>query len=96
MAIGQFTETLQAAGDVSVIRTSLQGVTGGLATAFETTLIALIYALILQLWITFQQKREMSFLDECNDYCHSHVVAKLRLVDRQPPATATIVPSSKP
>lgn len=94
MAIGRFTQTLQAAGDVSAIRTSLQGVTAGLATAFETTLIALVFALILQLWITFQQKREMAFLDECNDYCHSHVVSKLRLIDRttaQPaPATALV------
>jgi hypothetical protein len=96
MAIGQFTQTLQAAGDISAIRTSLQGVTGGLATAFETTLIALVYALILQLWITFQQKREMSFLDECNDYCHSHVVSKLRLIDRTPAAPTPTVPEAKP
>ena len=39
LAIGRFTATLQAAGDLSLIRASLQGVTGGLATAFETTLI---------------------------------------------------------
>ena len=96
MAIGQFTQTLQSAGDISMIRNSLQGVTGGLATAFETTLIALIYALILQLWITFQQKREMSFLDECNDYCHSHVVAKLRLIDRQQPPPAPTASDAKP
>lgn len=82
MAIAQFTQTLQASADISLIRSSLQGVTTGLATAFETTLIALVFALVLQLWITFIQKREMSFLDECNDYCHSHVVSKLRLVDR--------------
>jgi hypothetical protein len=56
----------------------------------------LIYALILQLWITFQQKREMTFLDECNDYCHSHVVAKLRLIDRQQPAVAPTAPDAKP
>ncbi|HTI99926.1 MAG TPA: MotA/TolQ/ExbB proton channel family protein [Dongiaceae bacterium] len=86
MAIGKFTQTLQASGDISMIRTSLQGVTSGLATAFETTLIALVLALILQLWITFTQKREMAFLDECNDYCHSHVVSKLRLIDRAPAA----------
>lgn len=49
MAISQFTQTLQAGGDISMIRTSLQGVTTGLATAFETTLIALVFALILQL-----------------------------------------------
>jgi biopolymer transport protein ExbB/TolQ len=84
LAIGKFTSTLQAAGDISLIRASLQGVTGGLATAFESTLVALTFTLILQLVITFQQKREMAFLDECNDYCHSHIVSKLRLADRQP------------
>jgi biopolymer transport protein ExbB/TolQ len=84
LAIGRFTATLQAAGDLTLIRASLQGVTGGLATAFESTLVALTFTLLLQLVITFQQKREMAFLDECNDYCHSHVVSKLRLVSRQP------------
>jgi biopolymer transport protein ExbB/TolQ len=93
LAIGRFTQTLQAAGDLSLIRASLQGVTGGLATAFETTLIALSFTLMLQLGITFQQKREMAFLDECNDYCHSNIVSKLRLIDRQPsPAPAAAQP----
>jgi biopolymer transport protein ExbB/TolQ len=96
MAIGQFTQTLQSSADLSMIRTSLQGVTGGLATAFETTLIALIYALILQMWITFQQKREMVFLDECNDYCHSHVVSKLRLIDRAPASAAPAASAANP
>jgi biopolymer transport protein ExbB/TolQ len=82
LAIGKFTQTLQAAGDISLIRNSLQGVTGGLATAFESTLVALSYTLVLQLAITFLQKREMAFLDECNDYCHSHIVSKLRLTER--------------
>jgi hypothetical protein len=88
LAIGRFTQTLQAAGDISLIRASLQGVTGGLATAFESTLVALSFTLILQLVITFQQKREMAFLDECNDYCHSHIVSKLRLSERAQPAAA--------
>jgi hypothetical protein len=87
LAIGRFTATLQAAGDISLIRASLQGVTGGLATAFESTLVALTFTLILQLVITFQQKREMAFLDECNDYCHSHIVSKLRVADRQLPSS---------
>jgi hypothetical protein len=43
----------------------------------------------LQLIITFQQKREMAFLDECNDYCHSHIVSKLRLTNRQQPSPDT-------
>ncbi len=91
LAIGRFTQTLQSAGDLTLIRTSLQGVTSGLATAFETTLIALCFTLMLQLGITFQQKREMAFLDECNDYCHLHIVSKLRLADRLQPLP-TVVP----
>jgi biopolymer transport protein ExbB/TolQ len=96
LAIGRFTNTLQAAGDLTLIRASLQGVTGGLSTAFETTLIALTFTLILQMGITFQQKREMAFLDECNDYCHSHIVSKLRLVDRHQPTSTPIAPEIKP
>ena len=83
-AIGSFGQTLEASGDLGAIKTSLQNVTGGLATGFEITLIALVFALILQLWITFQQGRETAFLDECNDYCHAHVVSKLRLLRRDP------------
>jgi len=95
LAIGRFTQTLQAAGDLTLIRASLQGVTGGLATAFESTLVALVFTLILQLVITFQQKREMAFLDECNDYCHSHIIAKLRLADRKQAPSATIATETK-
>jgi len=95
LAIGRFTQTLQAAGDLTLIRASLQGVTSGLATAFESTLVALTFTLILQLVITFQQKREMAFLDECNDYCHSHIVTKLRLADRKQPPSASIATETK-
>lgn len=96
LGIGRFTATLQAAGDLEQIRSSLQGVTSGLATAFESTLVALTFTLILQLSITFQQKREMAFLDECNDYCHSHIVSKLRLADRQPPLPVPAAAAAKP
>lgn len=78
-AIGAFGTTLQAGGDLSQIKDSLQFVTAGLATAFETTLIALVAALIVQMLITFMQSREGEFLDACNDYCHACVAAKLRL-----------------
>jgi biopolymer transport protein ExbB/TolQ len=78
-AIGSFGLTLQAGGDLSKIKDSLQLVTGGLATAFDTTLIALVGALIIQLYLTHLQHREAEFLDECNDYCHAHLVTKLRV-----------------
>lgn len=80
VAIGSFSSTLKAGGDMDGIRTSLESVTLGLSTAFETTLVALVCALILQLLITFLQSRESEFLDDCNDYCHANVVSRLRLI----------------
>jgi biopolymer transport protein ExbB/TolQ len=78
-AITAFGLTLQGSADMATVKTSLQGVTGGLATAFETTLVALVNALILQLLTTYMQTKEGEFLDACNDYCHRHVASRLRL-----------------
>ncbi|MBI4325965.1 MAG: MotA/TolQ/ExbB proton channel family protein [Chloroflexi bacterium] len=86
VAIGTFTKTLQSSGDLSAIKANLQGVTSGLATAFETTLVALVAALIIQLFVNFLQQKESDFMDECNDYCHSYVISRLRLVNRAPEA----------
>ncbi len=98
-AISTFTRTLAATTDLNAIKSNLQGVTGGLATAFETTLVALVAALIIQLFLNTLHKRETDFLDECNDYCHQHVISKLRLIDRgrgQPEAAAPANPSPPP
>lgn len=78
-AIGGFTEVLQGVEEVSQIVDSLQGVTIGLATAFETTLEALIAALVIQLLLTLLKKQEEEFLDACSEYCGRHIVGKLRI-----------------
>ena len=78
-AISAFAGALQAGGDMTAIRMSLQGVTGGLSTAFDTTLVALVCALILQLLVSVLQAAESEFLDTCNDVCHKHVAGRLRL-----------------
>lgn len=79
-AIATFAPALAAGTNLESVKANLQNVTVGLATAFETTLVALVMALVLQLFISATQKRETDFLDECNDYCHQHVIARLRLV----------------
>lgn len=78
-AIGGFTEVLQGVEEVSQIVDSLQGVTVGLATAFETTLEALVAALVIQLLLTLLKKHEEEFLDACSEYCGRNIVGKLRL-----------------
>jgi biopolymer transport protein ExbB/TolQ len=80
-AISNFAATLQLSSDIEAIKENLQDVTGGLGTAFETTLVALVCALIIQMILNVMQQKESDFLDECNDYCHTYVISKLRLSD---------------
>lgn len=79
MAVGGFGSALQETDDPASLVSSLKVVTGGLATAFETTLVALVAALILQLLMTFQQKAEYEFLEECADFCTFRIVSRLRI-----------------
>jgi biopolymer transport protein ExbB/TolQ len=78
-AINKFTGALNATTDITQIRDHLKAVTGGLSTAFETTLVGLGFALLLHMLADLVQQKETDFLDECNDYCHANVVSKLRV-----------------
>ncbi len=79
-AIGGFSDVLAGAVEIEDLTNSLRGVTGGLSTAFETTLQALVAALIIQLLLTFLRKAEEEFLDECAEYCVRNIVGKLRIM----------------
>ncbi len=79
-AIGNFSALLDKQSDVSGIVGSLKEVTGGLSTAFETTLLALVIALVIQLWITSQRKAEEMFLDDCQDYCLRQIVSRIKIL----------------
>lgn len=79
-AIGNFSSLLDQQSDVSAIVGSLKEVTGGLSTAFETTLLALVIALVIQLWMTSQKKAEEVFLDDSQEYCLKQVVSRIRIL----------------
>ena len=80
IAIGGFGGVLSSASDFEQIKLALRGVTGGLSTAFETTLHGLVAALVIQLTITGLKKAEEEFLDACSEYCSKHIVSRLRLM----------------
>ena len=80
MAIGGFGEVLGKSSEITEITSSLKIVTGGLATAFETTLIALVLALTVQILVIFLKKSEEEFLDQCSEYCQRNIVNKLRIM----------------
>jgi biopolymer transport protein ExbB/TolQ len=79
-SVSGFGQVLANTTEVSHISASLKGVTAGLATAFETTLVALVAAMIIQLVITFLKKSEEEFLESCTDYCLRRVVSRLRIM----------------
>ena len=83
-AVGGFGDVLRSAKDVTEITSSLTIVTSGLGTAFETTLVALVAAVVIQLRMTFLKKSEEDFLDSCREYCMVNVVRRLRLDTSQP------------
>lgn len=83
-AIGGFGKMLATSSEISEIAGSLRGVTGGLATAFETTLVALVAALGIQMLLIFLKKSEEEFFDSCSEYCLRNVVGRLRIMPFEP------------
>lgn len=79
-SIASFSGLLSSQSDMSGIVASLKLVTAGLSTAFDTTLLALVIALVLQLWMTWQKSNEERFLDDCSDYCMRQIVSRIRIL----------------
>jgi len=80
MAIGGFGGVLSQGSELGQLREALRNVTIGLSVAFDTTFIGLVGAVTIQLLLNGLKKKEEEFLDECSDYCHKHIVSKLRLL----------------
>lgn len=80
VSIASFSSLLDSQTEISGIVGSLKEVTSGLSTAFETTLLALVIALVLQLWMTAQKTAEERFLDDCNDYCMKQIVSRIKIL----------------
>lgn len=79
-SMGNFGSMLESDQEVSALIASLREITGGLSTAFETTLLALVVALVIQLWQTQQKMREEEFLDECAQYGLREIVGRIRIL----------------
>ena len=80
-AVGGFGQVIARGADLDALKTALGGVTGGLATAFETTLIALVAALAVQLLMTLEMQKEEDFLDDCAGYCHDNLTSHLKMIN---------------
>ena len=78
-AIGGFGTVLGAEATIESLRNGLAPVTSNLGIAFDTTFVALVFSMTIQLLITVLRKKEDQFLDECRDYAHVNIISKLRI-----------------
>jgi biopolymer transport protein ExbB/TolQ len=78
-AIGSFSGVIDSGDGVASLTAELKKVTVGLTTAFDTTLVALIAALIIQLLVVLLKKAEQEFLDDATEHCIRYIVGRLRI-----------------
>lgn len=69
--------SVSSAESVSAMTSALMPVLGGLATAFDTTLIALVLSLIVKFPTSSLQKREDDLLSGIDEYCNEHLLKRL-------------------
>lgn len=79
-AIGGFGAVLNADADIGDLRDNLAPVTANLGVAFDTTFLALILAMVIQMSMTFLRRQEDLFMDACRDWAHVNIISRLRLV----------------
>lgn len=76
-AVGSFTDTLEGSSDIGAMKTALKGITGGLATAFDTTLVALAMAMILTFPVSGLQKYEGDLVGQVDEYTNENLLRRL-------------------
>ena len=75
-AVGGFSGNLDNA-DMEQIKASLNLVTGGLSTAFDTTLVALVMSIIVMFSVSSVQKAEDDVLGWVDEYCNENLLKRL-------------------
>ena len=76
-AVAGLSATLENAADVSAVTDSMKGVFGGLGTAFDTTLLALIMSMIVKIPTSAMQKSEDSLVTIVDEYCNENLLRRL-------------------
>jgi biopolymer transport protein ExbB/TolQ len=77
-AVAGFTQSIQAAQELDVIKTALGHVTAGLATAFDTTLIALVLSMVIMFPTNSLQKSEEDLLSTVDQFCNENLLRRLQ------------------
>ncbi|MEQ9068407.1 MAG: MotA/TolQ/ExbB proton channel family protein, partial [Gimesia chilikensis] len=77
-AVGGFSGGMDKAQDISALKESLGSVTGGLSTAFDTTLVALVMSMLVMFPSSSMQKSEEDLLNWVDEYCNENLLKRLK------------------
>ncbi len=88
-AVGSFSSTMSAAGDLGALKESFNSVTAGLSTAFDTTLLALVLSIFVMFPMSSLQKNEQALLNWVDEYCNENLLKRLKGVEAGPMPEAT-------
>ncbi len=76
-AVSGLSATLENAANVSAVTDSMKSVFGGLGTAFDTTLLALVMSMIVKIPTSAMQKSEDGLVTITDEYCDENLLRRL-------------------
>ncbi len=76
-AVASLASSLSDGGSMDAMKVALQDVFGGLGTAFDTTLLALIMSMLVKIPASALQKSEEDLITSVDEYCNENLLRRL-------------------
>ncbi|TWT97327.1 MotA/TolQ/ExbB proton channel family protein [Neorhodopirellula pilleata] len=76
-AVASLAGSLSGGGNMDAMKSALQEVFGGLGTAFDTTLLALIMSMLVKIPASALQKSEEDIITRVDEYCNENLLRRL-------------------
>lgn len=76
-SVGKFTDVLGDTGNIRAIKEAIGGITYGLSTAFDTTLLALILSIIAVVLLSFIENVENGLHNRVEEYCNENLIPRI-------------------
>jgi len=76
-AVASLANSLSDGGSMDAMKSALQEVFGGLGTAFDTTLLALIMSMLVKIPASALQKNEEDLITSVDEYCNENLLRRL-------------------
>ena len=76
-AVASLAGSLSDSGSMDAMKAALQDVFGGLGTAFDTTLLALIMSMLVKIPASALQKSEEDLITSVDEYCNENLLRRL-------------------